>query len=159
MMIAYVALGANLGDVRETFHAALEKIKAIPETDLTKVSSYYKTKPIESEGPMFTNAVCEIKTSLASERLLKELLRIENELGRVRPEGVVNAPRTIDLDLLTYGFEVIATENLTVPHPRMAKRAFVLVPLSEIAPNLMLANFGCISDLVKQVQDQFVEKL
>ena len=158
-MIAYVALGANLGDVRETFSAALEKIKALPQTDVTKVSSYYRTKPVEADGPMFTNAVCEIKTTLPSETLLKELQRIEDDLGRVRPEGVVNAPRTLDLDLLTYGFEVIATENLTVPHPRMAKRAFVLVPLSEIAPNLMLANFGCVSDLVKQVQDQFVEKL
>jgi 2-amino-4-hydroxy-6-hydroxymethyldihydropteridine diphosphokinase len=126
---AYVALGANLGDARHAVLAAMDALQA------TKRSSLYATRPVDAAGPDYINAVAEIETRLDAHALLDELQRIEAQAGRERPYR--HAPRTLDLDLLLYGNERIDSERLQVPHPRMTERAFVLVPLAEIAPHLV----------------------
>ena len=108
---------------------------ALPQTKLLAQSSFYSTSPVDSSGPDYVNAVALLETKLEPEPLLKALQRIENAHGRVRPAGVHNAPRTLDLDLLEYEGAVLTTAFLTLPHPRMTSRLFVLVPLAEILPN------------------------
>lgn len=128
---AYVALGANLGDAAQTLRDALGSLDQAPGIRLVKASSLYRTAPIESSGPDYVNAVAEVSTTLTAPDLLAALQAIENAAGRERPYR--NAPRTLDLDLLLYGDARIDSPTLTVPHPRMGERAFVLVPLQEIA--------------------------
>jgi 2-amino-4-hydroxy-6-hydroxymethyldihydropteridine diphosphokinase len=135
---AFVGIGANLGDAAEAVRAAIERLAAIGQTQLVKASSLYRSEPHEAQGPDFVNAVAGLKTRLDAHELLAQLQAIENEAGRERPYR--NAPRTLDLDLLLYGSARIESANLTVPHPRMDERAFVLVPLSEIAPALASAD-------------------
>jgi 2-amino-4-hydroxy-6-hydroxymethyldihydropteridine diphosphokinase len=135
--VAYVGLGANLGDARATLENAFAALAALPDTRLTARSAFYVTAPVDAAGPDFTNAVAALDTGLPPHDLLAQLQRIENAAGRERPYR--NAPRTLDLDLLLYGDERIAGPTLTVPHPRMRERAFVLVPLAEIAPALVSA--------------------
>ena len=142
MVVAYVALGSNLGDTAATLTQAIESINALPNCSVKKTSSLYKTAPLETlpghaPGGDYINAVVEIETSLPAPTLLKHLQQIEQAAGRERPH--TNAPRTLDLDLLLYGSGSIDSANLTVPHPRMWQRAFVLVPLVEIAPSLVSA--------------------
>ena len=132
---AYVALGANLGDAASTLRNALQTLGHAPGLRLVKASSLYRTAPIDSSGPDYLNAVAEVATTLRAPALLRALQRIENAAGRDRPYR--NAPRTLDLDLLLYGSARIDSPELTVPHPRMWARAFVLVPLAEIAPHLV----------------------
>jgi 2-amino-4-hydroxy-6-hydroxymethyldihydropteridine diphosphokinase len=132
---AYVALGANLGDAASTLRNALQTLGRTPGIRVTKASSLYRTAPIDSSGPDYLNAVAEVATTLRAPALLRALQRIENAAGRDRPYR--NAPRTLDLDLLLYGSARIDSPELTVPHPRMWARAFVLVPLAEIAPHLV----------------------
>lgn len=129
---AYVALGANLGDAAQTLQHALHRLDHTPGIRLVKASSLYRTAPIESSGPDYFNAVAEVSATLTAPDLLAALQGIENAAGRERPYR--NAPRTLDLDLLLYGSARIESPDLTVPHPRMGVRAFVLVPLREIAP-------------------------
>jgi 2-amino-4-hydroxy-6-hydroxymethyldihydropteridine diphosphokinase len=129
---AYVALGANLGDAAGTLRQALQTLGATPGLRLVKASSLYRTAPVDSSGPDYINAVAEVSTTLTAPALLRALQAIENAAGRERP--YLNAPRTLDLDLLLYGSARIESPDLTVPHPRMWERAFVLVPLSEVAP-------------------------
>lgn len=129
---AFVALGANLGDAVGAVRAAFQALAGLPETTLVRRSSLYRSAPVEATGPDFINAVAELRTRLPAAALLAALQAIEQGAGRARPYR--NAPRTLDLDLLLFGDERIATAALTVPHPRMAERAFVLVPLAEIAP-------------------------
>ncbi|MFD0666647.1 2-amino-4-hydroxy-6-hydroxymethyldihydropteridine diphosphokinase [Ramlibacter sp. MAHUQ-53] len=129
---AYVGLGANLGDARATVALALEALGRLPQTTLLRASSLYRTAPHEAQGPDFINAVAALATRLPAHELLAQLQALENAAGRERP--YLNAPRTLDLDLLLYGQARIDTPTLTVPHPRLAGRAFVLVPLAEIAP-------------------------
>ena len=136
-VVAYVGLGANLGDARATLENAFASLAALPDTRLTARSALYVTAPVDATGPDFTNAVAALDTGLPPHDLLAQLQRIENAAGRERPYR--NAPRTLDLDLLLYGDERIAGPTLTVPHPRMPERAFVLVPLAEIAPALVSA--------------------
>ena len=133
MTQAFVGLGANLGDKAATLEAALATLGALPATRLLKVSSFYRSAPVDAGGPDFLNAVACIETVLAPETLLDALQAIELTHGRERP--FVNAPRTLDLDLLLYGDQHISTPRLTVPHPRLTERAFVLLPLLEIAPD------------------------
>ena len=135
LVVAYVALGANLGDALAAVGAAFDAIADLPETEVSKRSALYRTAPVESSGPDYVNAVAEVRTSLAALDLLRRLQAIEAHAGRTRPWP--NAPRTLDLDLLLYGDAHIALPELQVPHPRMADRAFVLVPLAEIAPDLV----------------------
>jgi len=136
-VLAFVALGGNLGDARTTVQQALAGLAYLPDTRLLRTSSLYRTAPVEASGPDFINAVAAIRTRLSAPELLSALQRMENAQGRQRP--YVNAPRTLDLDILLYGDTAISSPSLQVPHPRMTQRAFVLVPLAEIAPQLVSA--------------------
>jgi 2-amino-4-hydroxy-6-hydroxymethyldihydropteridine diphosphokinase len=129
---AYVGLGANLGDARAAVRQALDELGALPGTRLVRASSLYRSAPVDAGGPDYLNAVAELCTSLGPHELLAELQRIEQAAGRERPYR--NAPRTLDLDLLLYGALRLDEPVLTLPHPRMRERAFVLLPLAEIAP-------------------------
>lgn len=136
-VIVYIALGANLGDAQATLLDAVMSIANLPESEMTACSSLYKTAPVEAFGPDFFNAVVALKTQLDAHELLLKLQQIENRAGRQRPYR--NAPRTLDLDILLYGQARINTATLQVPHPRMRERAFVLVPLAQIAPHCVTA--------------------
>ena len=159
MTKAYVALGANLDNPQEALQAALEDLRQTAGVGVTAVSSFYRTAPVESSGPDYVNAVAEVATTLEASELLHVLQRIENAHGRVRPVGVVNAPRTLDLDLLLFGKDTVATPELTVPHPRMHMRAFVLVPLLEIAPDAVIPGLGAARDYVAATADQAIQKI
>ncbi len=135
MVLAYVGLGANLGDAPATLRWALAQIAGLPLTEVIRSSSLYRTAPIDASGPDFYNAVVAINTALPAPDLLDKLLNLELLTGRERPFR--NAPRTLDLDLLLYGTQNIDSPTLQVPHPRMGQRAFVLVPLAEIAATLV----------------------
>ena len=159
MTKAYVALGANLGHPQGALQAALEDLRQTAGVDVMVVSSFYRTAPVESSGPDYVNAVAEVETTLEASELLHVFQRIENAHGRVRPAGVVNAPRTLDLDLLLFGKDTVATPELTVPHPRMHLRAFVLVPLLEIAPDAVIPGLGAARDYVAATADQAIQKI
>lgn len=145
MVRAYVALGANLGDAAQALRQAVKALDSLPLTQVLQSSSLYKTAPLDTDagrevaapGEDYLNAVAELDTALSAPGLLAHLQQIEQQAGRERPYR--NAPRTLDLDLLLYGSARIESARLTVPHPRMAQRAFVLVPLAEIAPGLVSA--------------------
>lgn len=154
---AWVGLGANLGDARATLAAALDALARIDATRLLRCSSIYRSAPIDSNGPDYLNAVAELETTLAPHELLARLQAIERAHGRERPYR--NAPRTLDLDLLLYGDAVIDTPTLTVPHPRLHERAFVLHPLAELAPGLVLPGRGCVQAQLPGVADQRIERL
>jgi 2-amino-4-hydroxy-6-hydroxymethyldihydropteridine diphosphokinase len=130
-ILAHIGLGANLGAAHETVQAALKDLAAEPGIELVKVAPLYSSAPIDSSGPNYINTVASIHTSLGPEQLLTALQRIELVHGRERP--YVNAPRTLDLDLLLYDDITLNTPMLTIPHPRMHLRAFVLQPLRDIA--------------------------
>lgn len=132
MILSYIALGANLGDAQATLRWAVAQIDALAQCRVRQCSSFYRSAPLQAEGPDFINAVLALETSLPAPVLLAQLHRIEALAGRERPYR--NAPRTLDLDLLLYGQGRIDSPQLTVPHPRMQERAFVMVPLAEIAP-------------------------
>lgn len=129
---AYVALGANLGDAADTVRGAMAALDRLPGTRVMKRSGLYRSAPHEASGPDFVNAVVALETDLSAPALLQALQQLETQAGRERPYR--NAPRTLDLDLLLYGNSRIDSPALTVPHPRMDERAFVLLPLAEIAP-------------------------
>ncbi len=156
-MIAYIGIGANLGDARANVEDALTRLAALPATRVTARSSLWKTAPIDSSGDDYINAVARIDTSLAPADLLDAVRAIELAHGRERPYR--NAPRTLDLDILLYGDARIDTPSLTVPHPRMHQRAFVLAPLAEIAPDAVIAGIGALADLLPAVADQAIERL
>lgn len=154
--LAYVALGANLGDPIGTLLAACEALHQLPHTTEVHVSGFYQTAPIDAEGPDYINAVAALQTQLSAPDLLHALFAIEDAHGRERSHH--NAPRTLDLDLLLYGTEAFNTAELIVPHPRLHLRAFVLHPLAELAPKLQLAQ-GSIQDLLQTVADQAITPL
>ena len=129
---AFLALGANLGDAAGAVTAATADIGRLPGVRLLRASSLYRTAPVDATGPDFINAVVEVATTLTAPDLLAAVQALEQGAGRERPFR--NAPRTLDIDLLLYGSGHIDSPRLTVPHPRMLQRAFVLVPLAEIAP-------------------------
>lgn len=134
MVTAYLGFGSNLGDRKQNLARALELLSR--QVVVEKLSSIYETEPAGYEQqPLFLNAVCRISTELSSEKLLRLAKEIEAELGRV--PSFPNAPRTIDIDILFYGDNVFSNKELTIPHPRLVERAFVLVPLAEIAPDLV----------------------
>ena len=143
---AYIALGANLGETLEAnaqaVRDAIQAIHALPHVQVTQQSSLYQTAAMESlpdapKSPDYINAVIEVSCAQPAQWLLEQLQKIEQSAGRERPYK--NAPRTLDLDILLFGDEKITTDTLTVPHPRMWQRAFVLLPLAEIAPQLVSA--------------------
>lgn len=155
---AFIGLGANLGEPERALAEAVRRIAGLPHVSFVSVSSLYKTEPIDSSGPDYSNAVLEVKTDLTSHALLTELLNIENELGRVRPAGVHNAPRVIDLDLLAVDQDVSDDPFVILPHPRMTERAFVLVPLAEVAPSFNIAGKGPVKDFLSKTSDQRIDK-
>ena len=148
---AYVALGGNLGDARATVLWAIHEIAALRETTLVRRSSLFSTAPVDATGPDYVNAVVEVATGLSPQDLLLALQEIEQRAGRERPHR--NAPRTLDLDILLYGDESINSASLVIPHPRMMTRAFVLVPLAEIAPSCVRAA------QLQAVSDQAISRL
>ena len=156
-MIAYIGIGANLGDARANVEDALTRIARMPETVLRAQSSLYRTAPIDSSGDDYINAVACIDTALEAHALLGALQEIELAHGRERPYR--NAPRTLDLDVLLYGDDVIDTAQLQVPHPRMTERAFVLAPLLEIAPGIVIPRAGPAASYIANVARQGVERL
>ena len=157
MLPAFIGLGANLGDARATLAAALAALAELPESTLRLSSSIYRSAPIDSSGPDYLNAVALIDTRLAPLALLAELQRIERGHGRERPYR--NAPRTLDLDLLLFGRQQLSEPGLTVPHPRMHLRAFVLQPLAEIAPDLRVPGGCALREMLAAVKDQRIDKL
>jgi 2-amino-4-hydroxy-6-hydroxymethyldihydropteridine diphosphokinase len=130
---AYIALGANLGDRHAALQQALQALRAMAGSGAMRSSRFYRSAPVDAGGPDYLNAVAELTTPLTAPDLLRALQALENAAGRQRPYR--NAPRTLDLDLLLYGDARIDSAQLTVPHPRMWERAFVLVPLAELAPH------------------------
>ena len=155
---AYVGLGANLGDTVATLSAACEALKTLPHTTDVTVSRFYSSAPVGdgAEGPDYVNAVARLRTQLSAHDLLTALQGIEQLHGRQR--SYKNAPRTLDLDLLLYNEETIHSSQLTVPHPRMHLRAFVLKPLAEISPQLQLPQ-GKLNDLLAACADQTIQPL
>lgn len=129
---AWIGLGANLGEREQALRQAVRAMAAWQGVQVLRVSSLYRSAPVDAGGPDYLNAVAEIGTLLEPHALLAALQSIESAAGRERPYR--NAPRTLDLDILLYGGQRIATPDLTVPHPRMHERAFVLCPLAELAP-------------------------
>ena len=152
MTRVYVGLGANLGDPRAALEAAFAALAKLPATTLVARSSLYASAPVDADGPDFQNAVAALDTALDAPALLAALQAIELAHGRERPYR--NAPRTLDLDLLLYGDQHISSAALTVPHPRMRARAFVLLPLVELAPDLALPDGTTITSLLPAVDAQ-----
>ena len=134
---AFVGLGANLGEARRTVQEAIAALGALPHTRLVRASRLYRSAPVDAGGPDFFNAVARIETLLSAPELLAVLQQLEQAAGRERPYR--HAPRTLDLDLLLFGDARIASPALTVPHPRLRERAFVLLPLQELAPERVAA--------------------
>lgn len=132
MALVTIALGANLGEPLATLHKVVAEIKASSDFTDVMVSSFYDTSPVESSGPDYVNAVLQAETTLDPKEVLHRLQALENRYGRVRPAGVVNAPRTLDLDVLLYDDLVSDDPELLIPHPRMTGRLFVLVPLADL---------------------------
>lgn len=158
MNTAYVALGANLGDPAATVRAAFAALANLPDSRVSRSSSLYRTAPVGiASQPDFINAVAELETGLDPEALLAALLDIERRFGRLRGER--NGPRTLDLDLLLYAGLEFDLPELTLPHPRMHLRAFVLQPLAEIAPGLEIPGRGTLAAWLPAVANQGIVRL
>lgn len=158
MNTAYVALGANLGDPAATVRAAFGALANLPDSRVSRSSSLYRTAPVGlADQPDFINAVAELQTTLAPEALLDALFDIEQRFGRIRADR--NGPRTLDLDLLLYDDQLIDLPHLTLPHPRLHLRAFVLQPLAEIAPQLVIPSRGTVAAWLPAVANQGIVKL
>jgi len=158
MNIAYLGLGSNLQDPLLQLQQALLKLSLIPELRIIQTSSFYRTKPYGvAHQPDFINAVAQIETALVPHALLKTLLEIEKELGRVREQKW--GPRIIDLDILLYEDQIINTPELTLPHPGLHQRSFVLYPLAEITPNLILPDGTSIQQFLKNASDKELVKI
>jgi 2-amino-4-hydroxy-6-hydroxymethyldihydropteridine diphosphokinase len=157
MTIAYIGLGANLGDARIQVQDALMRLRRIPQTRLLTQSSLFCSAPVDADGDDYINAVGKVKTALNAQHLLLELQSIETECGRERQYH--NAPRTLDLDILLFGNKIIATETLQVPHPRMTERAFVLMPLLQIDALINIPGRGPAHQFVLGVAAQRIVKV
>ncbi len=159
MKTVFLGLGSNLGDRQGALQEALERLHG-PDLRIRRVSSLYETEPVDcAPQGWFFNAVAEAETRLFPVQLLQRLLRVEAEMGRQRARGRVKAPRVIDLDLLCYGHWVIHTTALTVPHPRMHLRRFVLEPLAELAPDWRHpALRRSVAELLRETELQRVRK-
>ena len=163
MAIAYLALGSNLMQPKQQIKTAFLALETLPQTRVLQRSSLYQTAPVGyaenqlASIPDFINAVACVETTLAPEALLEAMLQLENNFGRERP--YLNAPRVLDLDLLLYDAIEMQTTSLTLPHPRMHLRGFVMLPLAEIAPDLILPNGLGVVELAAQYQAQGIQKL
>jgi len=155
---AFIGLGANLDDPRAHLLRAFDELAQLPQSYLSARSSLWRSAPVGyADQPEFVNAVARLETDLAPEALLGQLQGLELAHGRER--SFANAPRTLDLDLLLYGDESRATGGLTLPHPRMHERAFVLEPLAEIAPELSIPGHGSARQVLNGIRDQACERI
>lgn len=155
---AYIGLGSNLDDPVAQIRTALEALNRIASTRVVRQSSLYRTAPVGyADQPDFVNAVARVATGLAPRALLHELLELERGRGRIR--AIPNGPRTLDMDLLLFDDECIAQDGLVVPHPRVHERAFVLVPLFEIAPEVSIPGLGTVSELLAGIDTRGVERI
>ena len=155
---AYIGLGANLDDPGAQVLRAFGELARLPRCALVARSSLWRSAPVGYAGqPDFINAVAQVDSELTADQLLDELQRVESDHGRLR--SFANAPRTLDLDLLLYGDEACATPRLTLPHPRMHERAFVLKPLLEIAPDAMIPGRGPAAACLGMLAGQDCEKV
>jgi 2-amino-4-hydroxy-6-hydroxymethyldihydropteridine diphosphokinase len=158
MTRAFVGLGANIGEPRRQLQDALQELGDLPKTRVTAKSGIYRSAPVgHLEQPEFLNAVAELDTALAPEPLLAGLQEIENRHGRER--SFANAPRTLDLDLLLYGDRTLNTPGLTLPHPSMHERAFVLRPLLELDPEISIPGKGKAGTLLSACGSQKIERI
>ena len=158
MTLAYVGIGSNLDRPREQVLQAFEELGKIPRTRLTKRSSLYRSAPVgHTDQPDFVNAVGELDSALTPMEMLQQLQQIESRHGRER--SFQNAPRTLDLDLLLYQGSIFHSPDLTLPHPRMHQRAFVLKPLLEIAPDAFIPGIGLASASLEKVSIQKAERI
>lgn len=153
----FVGLGANLGEARQTVLRALDDLTRLPETCRVACSALYRSAPVDAIGPDFVNAVAELRTGLSPMALLQALQAIEQASGRQRPYR--NAPRTLDLDLLLFGQRQMADPELTLPHPRLHLRAFVLRPLLDLAPDLRHPVLGVLQPFLGALADQSLQRL
>lgn len=153
----FIGLGSNLGDRSAALDSALHELALLPETTLLAVSSRYESSPVEADGADYLNAVVLVRTTLAPLDLLHAMQRIEDAHGRERPYR--HAPRRLDLDLLLHGDRAVTSAALTLPHPRLHERAFVLAPLHEIAPDLSLPGLGSVETLLRGVAGQRIRRL
>ena len=151
--VAYIGLGANLGEREKTIRAAVDELVAGPETALLLISELRETDPVGVEDqPRFLNGAAMVATTLSARELLAELLTIERRLGRDRSASSPGGPRPIDLDLLVYGNATVDQPGLQVPHPRLHERRFVLEPLAEISPRLVIPGRGQVSALLAELE-------
>lgn len=158
MTVAYVGLGANIGEPRRQLQEALQHLDELAQTRVTGISGFYRSAPMGYlDQPEFLNAVARLDTTLSAEQLLENLQKLEQQQNRER--SFPNAPRTLDLDLLLFGDSVLDSPRLTLPHPRMHERAFVLKPLAEIAPQAIIPGRGTASELLEACRDQHAERL
>ena len=154
----YIALGSNLDEPSEQIYKAINSIDAVDDLSVTHISSLYKTKPIgKIDQPDFINAAVKVEGDISPENLHAALQDIETKAGRIRME--LNEPRTLDLDILLIDDLIMKTKKLTVPHPRMHQRQFVVVPLFEINPKLNIPGIGPINKILKSLPDQGVIKI
>lgn len=156
---AFIGLGSNQGELVEALNSAIESLRSIEQTEFVAVSPFYRTAPIDAPGPDYLNAVAKVETSLEPYALLLHLLDIELMLGRKRRGLKKNAPRNVDLDLLLVGDMIIQSTPLTLPHPRLHLRAFVLRPLLDLAPDIRIPGQGPASSFLDAVEDQRIEPL
>ncbi len=157
-MLAYIGLGSNLEGPKEQIKRALIALNDTTDIEVSGLSSLYRSKPLDgSDQPDYINAVCRVKTHLSALELLYVCQGIESKQHRVRDERW--GPRTIDLDIILYGTQVIASKKLVVPHPEMMNRAFVLVPLKEIEPNLIVPILGSLTGLIDKIDTSKIKKL
>ena len=158
MTLAYVGVGSNLNEPARQVEQALAELDRLPHSRVVRRSSLYRSAPVGyAAQPDFVNAVAQLETGLPADRLLSELQEVEARHGRSR--SFANAPRTLDLDLLLFDRLEMQTERLTLPHPRMHERAFVLKPLVEVAPEASIPGRGPAAGLLAGLGDQRVEKI
>jgi 2-amino-4-hydroxy-6-hydroxymethyldihydropteridine diphosphokinase len=156
---AYIGLGANQGELVESLNAALDSLRSVEQSELVAVSPFYRTAPIDAPGPDYLNAVARLDTSLEPYALLLHLLDIELMLGRKRRGLKKNSPRNVDLDLLLVDSMIIQSTPLTLPHPRLHLRAFVLRPLLDLAPGVVIPGQGPAARFLDSVAEQRIERL
>lgn len=154
-IIAYIGIGSNLGQSATLVQQAIDDMAGLPQTQLRAQSGFYRSAPLDADGDDYINAVVQLHTSLSASALLTALQAIELRHGRAR--SYLNAPRTLDLDLLLYAQQNISLPDLQVPHPRLQLRAFVLQPLLAIAPNIHIPGLGAAVDFLAATADQKIE--
>jgi len=160
VVTAYIGLGSNLADPLLQVEMLMKALADLPGTRRVQCSALYRSAPVGdvTEQPDFVNAACRLDTTATASELMRALLALENERGRVR-DGRKGGPRVVDLDLLLYGDSVLQTPDLVIPHPRMHERAFVLYPLHELDPGLVIPGQGPVATLLARCGGQVVERL